>query len=121
MNENQLSVGLDIGTQSVKCVICSHNSSSSEIIAYGHSKRLEIDDCDKQGYAEQDPAAWIEGIKEAIDSALGSFDESERVAVIKRIASIGVSGQQHGLVALDDAGDVLRPQQSPPQLHPDYA
>jgi xylulokinase len=51
----------------------------------------------------QDPAEWISGVKNALRSALEQCDR-------QRIAGISVSGQQHGLVALDaDHKVLLRP------------
>lgn len=42
----------------------------------------------------QDPAGWIFGVKKAVRLALEHCDR-------ERIGGIAVSGQQHGLVALD--------------------
>ena len=50
------------------------------------------------GWSEQAPADWWSGSQEAI-AALGPLE----------IAGIGLSGQMHGLVALDEAERVLRP------------
>src|SRR5918995_1200756 len=50
------------------------------------------------GWAEQDPADWWRATGEALE-ALG----------VDEVAGIGLSGQMHGLVALDAAGDVIRP------------
>ena len=48
----------------------------------------------------QDPAEWIHGVNSALGSALEQCDR-------QRIAGISVSGQQHGLVALDSHHEVL--------------
>lgn len=48
----------------------------------------------------QDPAEWIDGVKIAVGSALEQCDR-------QRIAGISISGQQHGLVALDSDHKVM--------------
>ncbi len=55
-------------------------------------------------WSEQDPDDWWTGISEAIRSVI--VDAEIDPAAIK---SIGVTGQMHGLVILDNAGRVLRP------------
>ena len=54
--------------------------------------------------AEQDPSTWLEGVRVAVKAAL-----EEAGLEPSAIAAVGVSGQQHGMVALDAAGDVIRP------------
>ena len=49
------------------------------------------------GGTEVDPQAWWEALQQA-----GS-------GLLERAAAIGVGGQQHGMVALDAAGEVIRP------------
>ena len=52
----------------------------------------------KPGWAEQDPEDWWRGTQQALEE-LGADD----------VAGIGLSGQMHGLVALDADEQVLRP------------
>jgi xylulokinase len=52
----------------------------------------------RPGWAEQDPADWWR----AAEAALAGLGAAE-------VAGIGLSGQMHGLVALDAAGEVIRP------------
>ena len=84
-------VGIDCGTQSTKVVL---RDTGGEIVGLGSAPHelTERDD----GTREQDPAIWIGAVATAVRDALRgqSFE----------VAGIGVSGQQHGLVALD-AGD----------------
>jgi xylulokinase len=56
------------------------------------------------GHKEQDPAVWIDAVEKCIVRAIkdAGIDAGE-------IAGIGVSGQQHGFVALDDKDQVIRP------------
>ena len=55
-------------------------------------------------WSEQDPRHWWEGIRDSIAKVLN-------LAEVKgdQIAAIGLTGQMHGLVMLDETGEVLRP------------
>ena len=56
------------------------------------------------GWAEQDPHDWWRACGIAVKKAL---QQSEIGA--KEIACVGFSGQMHGAVLLDAAGEVVRP------------
>ena len=90
-------LGIDLGTQSLKVVF--YDPESQSVVAVAASA-LELDQ-DAGGKAEQYPAAWLE----ALADALAGIPQAVRDSV----AAIGVSGQQHGLVALDAQGKPLRP------------
>ncbi|GFR47148.1 hypothetical protein Agub_g8839, partial [Astrephomene gubernaculifera] len=92
-------LGLDVGTQGLKAVL--YDLQTHQIVAKG-SSTYEIISTTIPGRAEQDPATWLQAVKEATLQALAGLDTS-------RVVGIGVSGQQHGLVVLDDDGQVLRP------------
>lgn len=92
-----LVVGLDVGTQSVKLV--AYDPAARAIVAtHGHPLDLIVHD---DGGREQRAEWWTDAIR-ACFSKLGP-------ALRSRIAAIGVSGQQHGFVPLDEAGRVLAP------------
>jgi xylulokinase len=55
-------------------------------------------------WSEQDPNAWWAGTKASIGRVL-----AETGVAAGEIAAIGLTGQMHGLVLLDEAGQVLRP------------
>jgi xylulokinase len=55
-------------------------------------------------WSEQDPHEWWQGIRTSIRTALSNADVSAEM-----IAGIGLTGQMHGLVLLDENGEVLRP------------
>ena len=85
-------VGIDVGTSGVKAIAL---SPTGEILA-----RAERDyplSTPQPGWAEQDPGDWAR----AADAALADLGVEP--------ASIGYSGQMHGLVVLDEAGEVIRP------------
>jgi xylulokinase len=85
-------VGLDVGTTGVKAVAISTDGS---VVA--RAERAYPLSTPRPGWAEQDPDDWWR----ASEAALADL------AV--RPAGIGLSGQMHGLVALDAADRVLRP------------
>jgi len=86
-------VGLDVGTTGVKAL---RISPDGEIVARAEEGyRLSTP---QPGWAEQDPEDWWRAAEEAL-AAVGSDG----------VAGIGLSGQMHGLVALDNADRVLRP------------
>lgn len=58
----------------------------------------------KPGWAEQDPHDWWRACCEAVRNALQSF-----TLRAEDIECIGFSGQMHGAVLLDSAGEVVRP------------
>ncbi len=90
-------LGLDCGTQSTKALLL--DAGSGETVAIGRADHALIERPD--GTREQHPDWWIAAAVEAIRAALvdGPFE----------VAGIGVSGQQHGLVALDGGDEPLRP------------
>ena len=89
-----VAIGLDIGTSSVKGLAV---SPEGEVLA--RAEREYGLSTPQPGWAEQDPEEWWRA-SEAVLAELGGAGEA---------AGIGLSGQMHGLVALDDAERVLRP------------
>jgi xylulokinase len=107
-------LGIDFGTQSVKCVFCEleercndspQQHQTARILLTGKSQQLDVIQT-QEGYAEQDPSLWIRAMKEAIANAL---DNDKTQSIRDRVKSIGISGQQHGLVALDSENQIIRP------------
>src|SRR5215207_8891759 len=87
-------IGLDIGTSGVKALAVREEDG-------GIVGRCEVGyplSTPRPDWAEQDPADWWRATQEAL-AALAVDD----------VAGIGLSGQMHGLVALDAAGEVIRP------------
>jgi len=89
-------LGVDCGTQSTKVVL--RDPATGEIVAVGRAPHelVERDD----GTREQDPAWWIAALRIAARDAL----RGERF----EIGGIGASGQQHGLVCLDQSDRPVR-------------
>ena len=55
-------------------------------------------------WSEQDPALWWRATTESIRQVLAKTGVD-----VKAVKGIGLTGQMHGLVLLDEIGDVLRP------------
>jgi len=94
-----LLMGIDIGTSSVKSMVM---DSSGSILGFSQ-KEYDID-IPVSGYAEQNPLEWWSLVKETSAQAIKKAGTGGA-----SIAGIGLSGQMHGLVALDKEGHVLRP------------
>lgn len=91
-------LGLDCGTQSTKALLLDADSGAE--LAVGRAEHGLISRPD--GTREQDPRWWTDAAVSAVREALALTGRVE-------VAGIGVSGQQHGLVALDRYGQPLRP------------
>lgn len=91
-------LGIDIGTSSTKSAIF---DTDGTLMAQAFKEY--VFDSEKPGFAEQDPEVWWDAtvcsVKEAVQ--MGKID-------VDQITAIGLSGQMHGLVALDKNGKVLR-------------
>ena len=85
-------VGLDVGTTGVKALALSPDG---EVLARAEES-YELS-TPQPGWAEQDPEDWWRAAELAL-AALGG-----------ETTSIGLSGQMHGLVVLDERDRVLRP------------
>ncbi len=92
-----LTVGLDVGTQSVKLLV--YDAGARRVVAT-QSLPLELIAAD-DGSREQRADWWITAIR----ACFVRIDPQLRA----RVTAIGVAGQQHGFVPLDAAGKVLAP------------
>lgn len=93
-------LGIDIGTGGSRAVLIDENGKilASETVEHIPFATPEI------GWAEQNPEDWWRASSEAIHKVL----QQENVRA-EDIASIGLSGQMHGAVLLDENDKVLRP------------
>ena len=87
-------IGLDVGTTGVKAIAVSPDGEVLASATQGYALSTP-----RPGWAEQDPEDWWR----AAEAALAE------VATGREVAGIGLSGQMHGLVVLDAAGEVIRP------------
>ena len=97
-----LLLGIDIGTSSVKVSVV--DADSQQCIVSTSYPETESEIISKQaGWAEQSPSMWWEHTQQAIlkANATKKYNSAE-------IGAIGISYQMHGLVTLDNKGNVLR-------------
>lgn len=94
----ELLVGVDLGTSSVKVV-----ATGPEGRPVGSATRPYPILTPAPGHAEQDPATWCQQAAEAVREVLAAAPAG---AVVR---AVGVTGQMHGLVAVDQAGVPVRP------------
>ena len=96
-----LLLGIDSGTQSTKVLVV--DAREGKVIASA-AQEYELIPNLPPGAKEQHPHTWRDATASAIRRAL-----RQARAVGTEIKAIGVSGQQHGFVPLDKAGEVIRP------------
>ncbi|MGP6174029.1 xylulokinase [Corynebacterium sp. A21] len=82
-----LVLGIDSSTQSCKAVLV--DAATGEVVDRGRASH--------PNGTEVDPAAWIEAL------------ETATAGLLERADAVSIAGQQHGMVALDAEGDVVRP------------
>lgn len=92
-------IGIDLGTSSVKLLLMQSDGTVLAAI----SKEYPVS-YPKPGWSEQNPEDWL---RQTL-AGLGELLETEH-ADKSRIRGIGIGGQMHGLVALDQDDNVIRP------------
>ncbi len=90
-------LGIDLGTSSVKLLLSDEKGNIIKTAARDYPLIFP-----REGWSEQNPSDWVEGTL----SALGEITEGIDRSLIK---GIGVAGQMHGLVILDENDEVIRP------------
>ncbi|HMD82410.1 MAG TPA: xylulokinase, partial [Anaerolineales bacterium] len=92
-------LGLDTSTTSSKALIIDERGNVIAVASSPHTLQTP-----RPLWSEQDPREWWEAVAAGIRSVL------EKAGIGgERIAAIGLTGQMHGLVLLDETGNVLRP------------
>jgi len=110
MNMKNIFAGIDSSTQGTKLLVIDYDS---EEVVYNDSVNYDTDLPNYrtkngvvqnlgEGVSESEPAMWIEALEVLFDR-LKSSDIPQQ-----NIKAISVSGQQHGLVALDANGNLTR-------------
>lgn len=92
-------LGIDLGTSGTKTVLFDQYGTAvcSALVEYPLYQP-------HNGWAEQKPEDWYHAAVDTIRSVLTKSGVDK-----KDVVSMGISGQMHGLVMLDEAGNVLRP------------
>jgi xylulokinase len=94
-------IGIDSGTQSTKALVL--DVESGEIVAVAQEAYGLIEGL-PAGHMEQHPQLWMDAVGNTVASCMEQLGERR-----DRVRGIGVSGQQHGLVVLDEHEEVIRP------------
>ena len=92
-----LYIGIDLGTSAVKLLLMRTDGTIEKIV----SKEYPIS-FPHPGWSEQNPSDWWEACVAGIRELTADADKSQ-------VAGISFGGQMHGLVALDEKDEVLRP------------
>lgn len=92
-----LYIGIDLGTSSVKLLLVDESGRILNTVSREYPLSFP-----KPGWSEQNPADWLRETEEGINALTEGFNKG-------RIAGIGVGGQMHGLVVLDENDAVIRP------------
>jgi xylulokinase len=92
-------VGIDASTTATKAVLVDEVGTVVGIGAHEYGY-----DIPKPGWTEQSPELWWDGAVAAIGQVLASTGVHGN-----DVAAVGLTGQMHGLVLLDEADRVLRP------------
>lgn len=94
-----LFLGLDLGTQSVKAVVCDDRFAVRGVHAVAIATSYPAPD-----HVEQDPRAWEAALAPAIGGALAAAG-----ARAEHIAALALTGQLDGCIAVDATGTPLHP------------
>ena len=89
-------LGLDLGTSAVKALL------DGNVVA-SRSSPLTVER-PHQGWSEQDPESWWRATQKAVAEL-----KQENPSLLAAVRAIGLSGQMHGLTALDHGDEAATP------------
>ena len=92
-----LFIGVDLGTSAVKLLLVDETGKILNSVTKDYPLYFP-----QPGWSEQNPADWWKAVQHGILQLTEHTDKSQ-------IRGIGVGGQMHGLVALDERDAVIRP------------
>lgn len=94
---SEVLLGIDVGTSACKALLIDADGvvAASAMVNYSMSTP-------RPQWAEQNPDDWWRAAVSSIRQVLHSVDP-------RRVVAIGLTGQMHGLVLLDERGSILRP------------
>jgi xylulokinase len=93
-------LGIDVGTGGTRAVLLDE---MGRVLGAATAEHAEMSS-PQLGWAEQDPGDWWRATCVAVAECL-----TQAGATGTEVSAVGLSGQMHGLVLLDAAGEVLRP------------
>jgi xylulokinase len=97
MQKKRYFLGIDLGTSAIKLVLI---DADQKLLAH-HRVAYEISE-PAFGWREIDPDVWFQCLVQGLDELFTAFDAG-------CVDAIGVTGQMHTLVMLDERGQSLRP------------
>lgn len=92
-----LFIGIDLGTSAVKLLLVGEDGSVLRTVSREYPLSFP-----HPGWSEQEPSDWWDACVSGLGELLDGIDTGS-------VAGIGLGGQMHGLVALDENDRVLRP------------
>ena len=92
-----LYIGIDLGTSSVKLLLMDEAGKIERIVSREYPISFP-----HPGWSEQNPDDWYRETLRGLEELLEGIDKT-------RVAGIGLGGQMHGLVILDENDKVIRP------------
>src|SRR6478672_5063800 len=99
-------LGMDVGTGGTRAVVVDE---AGKLVSGASSEHAAFR-TPHPGWAEQDPEDWWRAAQDAIRKALAAaHDSQDNSAPPQQVAALGLTGQMHGAVMLDENGQVLRP------------
>lgn len=90
-------IGIDLGTSAVKLLLVDEKGAILNTVSREYPLYFP-----KNGWSEQNPADWWNGVCAGLEELLDGTDKA-------LVAGIGLGGQMHGLVVLDENDEVIRP------------
>ncbi|MHC1685835.1 MAG: xylulokinase [Clostridiaceae bacterium] len=90
-------IGIDLGTSSVKLILVDEIGNIKKTVTKDYTNLSP-----HPGWREQDPEVWFNNVIIGIKDLLENLDSFA-------VKGIGVTGQMHTTIFLDDKGDVIRP------------
>lgn len=90
-------IGVDLGTSAVKLLLMDERGRVLKVVSGSYPISFPA-----PGWSQQNPADWLREVKAGIKELVADCNKAE-------IAGIGVAGQMHGLVVLDEQDNVIRP------------
>src|SRR5271157_4970062 len=92
-------LGIDVSTTATKALVMDEKGSLLAVASSPHTLQTP-----KPLWSEQDPHEWWEAASISTRKALAQAGVQG-----ERVSAVGLTGQMHGLVLLDETGQVLRP------------
>jgi xylulokinase len=93
-------LGIDCGTQGTKALLVEESGTAA---GRGYARHALTERA--SGAREQEPQWWVDALRASVKEALAAAGAGSGGKVV----ALGVSGQQHGLVVLDENLAVIRP------------